>query len=408
MLKNLLFTFFFIGVVHFFSCEAPEEFGNLDFFSLDEPAYDIEFNVEHKLNIFGDAPVLLQYGVNHAYHGENHIVVLSPHDSIICFNLATRKRIWAKYMRGFSWPTQTGEIINGKFIYANNRGSGISHYVMELSNGNILKESKIEKSDGEGLLGMKLKNEDLILYFFDDSDTRNHIVSLRSWNWVSETDKELFSTSIDETNPIQLDYTQLVIEENLGYVIYHYEVETKGRRTKLFKYDTNANELETMNIKGRNINWIYRHKFASAKGELFVYASKDSLYGYDTEAKKYVFIKTPVKGESIEHLRVEDRYLVVKYPEENHLISLNTGTTILKPQKYSLFLHPSKELYFDRPVGDLSTLAIRDLSSGQMLCEAEFGFAPLGISFFFYDENEEQLIYIVGRYIFLLNMPTEL
>ena len=240
---------------------------------------------------------------------------------------------------------------------------------MELSNGSILKESEIEKSNGEGLLGMELKNEDLILSFFDDSDPRNHIVSMRSWNWVSETDQELFSTSIDETTPIQLHYTQMVIEENLGYLIYHYEVEAKGRRTTLFKYDTSANELETINLKGRNINWIYRHKFASAKEELFVYASKDSLYGYDTRSKKYVFINTPVKGESIEYLKIEDRYLVVKYPEENHLISLSTGKTILKPRKYNLFLHPTKELYFDRPVGDLRTLALRDLASGQMLCE---------------------------------------
>lgn len=408
MFRSLVSVLCIVGVIQLFSCQAPEEFGHLDFFSLDDPAYDIEFDVHSKLSIFGDANPLSSYGVNQAYHGENHIVLLSPHDSIICFNLASQERNWAVYVPGSSWPNHTGEIIDGKFIYANNRGSTINHYVLDLSTGTILKESQLEYPEGGRFLGMQLKNEDLILSFYDRSDAKNHIISMRSWNWVSETDQELFSASIVETNPIQLHYTQMMMEENFGYVIYHYEVETKGRRTKLFKYDTNVNELETMNLKGRNINWMYRHKFASAKEELFVYASKDSLYGYDTGSKNYVFIKTPVKGESIEHLRIEDRYLVVKYPEENHLISLSTGTTILKPQKYNLLLHPDKELYFDRPVGNLRTLAIRDLASGQMLCEAEFGSANAGHSIFFYDKNQDQIIFILNRYIFLMNMPPEL
>ena len=122
----------------------------------------------------------------------------------------------------------------------------------------------------------------------------------------------------------------------------------------------------------------------------------------------YSLTKTPLNGISIETLKIQYGHLVVKYPEENHIIELQTGNTILKPEQYTLLLHPNKDLYFDRPVGNLRTLAIRDLASGQMLCEAEFGFVSGGLTFLFYHINTDQIVLILHQYIFLMDMPEEL
>ena len=143
MFKNLLFLLFITGAFQFFSCQSPDDFGELGFFSLDDPAYDIEFEVHTKIPILNRSLILPQDGVAQVYYGDDHFVMLTQLDSIICFNLSDREIKWAIHLTNSYWPTSTGKIINGKFLFANNRNRNISHYALELSTGNILKNNEM-------------------------------------------------------------------------------------------------------------------------------------------------------------------------------------------------------------------------------------------------------------------------
>ncbi len=408
--RNLVYIFCFLIGLQFFACQSPDDFGDLGYFSLDDPAYDIAFDVHAKIPVINRSNILPQDGVAKVFYGDNHFVMLTQQDSIICFNLPDQEVKWAIRIPQSYWPSCAAKINNGKFILAHNRSNEISHYVLELSTGNILKSSSFGYPEGYGIAELQFNNEDLILLAGDEVDFNHRRLALYTWNWTTETYLNLFTTHIKEPLSINPKYLQMQMDNGKAYIVYHYDVDSKERSTNLYKYDLTADTLDSWNVKGENLYPTYfGQPIASVSEGLFVYASNDTLYAFDTESETYSFIKNPLKGIEIETLKIENGYLIVKYPQENHIIDLQTGKILLKPDRYfNLLLHPSKELYFDRPVGDLSTLAIRDLASGQMLCEAEFGFVPSGLDLLFYDNMSDQIIFIQNRFLFLMHMPEEL
>ena len=409
MFKNLLLLIFISGVFHFFSCQPPDDFGELGYFSLDDPAYDIDFNVHTKIPILNRPRISPQYGVAQVYYGDDHFIMLTQQDSIICFNLPEQQIEWTIHLANSYWPTSTGNIVNGKFIFANDRGININHYALELSTGNILKSNEFEYPEGARLIDMQLKNENLLLAYSKKESPTQHKVLLQSWDWTAEVYRDLFSSDIIESESIPWQYGELLIEDERAYLVYEYELESEDRGATLFKFNFTSDKLDTWNLKGQNLTiTYYKENIATVNDGLVVYANNDKLYAFDTNAETYSFIKTPSKGIPIENLKIDDGNLVVKYHNENYIIDLKTGNILLKPRRFNILFHPNKDLYFDRPVGNLRTLAIRDLASGQMLCEAEFGFTALGPHFLFYDIISDQIIFISNRFVCLMHMPEEL
>jgi hypothetical protein len=138
-----------------------------------------------------------------------------------------------------------------------------------------------------------------------------------------------------------------------------------------------------------------------------IYSKSDTLYAFDSETNSYPFIKVPSPKKPIENLKVSSGFIVLNYDDENRIVDSETGQTLLKPERFNLLFHPSKPFYFDRPVGNLNTLAIRDLSSGQMLCEADVNFSFGGYQSF-YDSLKDQVVLLMVDQIVVLQMPEEL
>ena len=104
---------------------------------------------------------------------------------------------------------------------------------------------------------MQFKNEDLLLAYYKKESPNHHKVLLQSWNWTAETFRDLFSSDIMESFTISLAYAQLQIDNERAYLVYHYELDSEEKSTKLFKFNLTSKKLENWDLEGEKLKPSY-------------------------------------------------------------------------------------------------------------------------------------------------------
>ncbi len=300
-----------------------------------------------------------------------------------------------------------GKIIGDQFVYTLERRGRIMHYTVGLKDGNRT-ELAFELLENHQILDTKYEEDELIIFFREKITDNHYKIGALSWNFIAQHHKELFTYTIKEDSELQSLYYSIHLEGAGHYFVYNYGAGDSIKKVLFFKYSENETPaLKFWNLKGKNLN----HQFSSYRtavidGKL-IYSNSDTLYAFDSETNSYPFIKVPSPKKPIENLKVSSGFIVLSYDDENRIVDSETGQTLLKPERFNLLFHPSKPFYFDRPVGNLNTLAIRDLSSGQMLCEADVNFSFGGYQSF-YDSLKDQVVLLMVDQIVVLQMPEEL